>query len=181
MQRLFSNLAPLVVLFALCAVASLIHAQERPRDPATLVQLFYDSYPNELEGGLPEGEDLVWISRFLSDRLYQRFRSTLAYQQEWIRQHPDEPPVIHKPPFADGVHFTGAPDAISAFKVLRAQSRAPGLWHVPIHFWYDGEYESGEAVVVVKEQRAQYVIDDIIFLPSESGGEPWCLFQSLEW
>jgi hypothetical protein len=110
-------------------------AQERPGDPATLVQLLYDSYPHELEGGLPQGEDLVWISRFLSARLYERFRSTLAYQQEWIRQHPDEPPFIHKPPFADGVHFTG------------------GRWHVPIHFWIDVESGGWKAVVVVTEER----------------------------
>ena len=176
-----SHLGALLVVLSLCAVGPCVSAQARPDDPAALVQLFYDSYPNELEGGLPEGEDLQWISRFLSGRLYQLFRDVLAYQQEWIRQNPDDPPMYLKPPYADGVSFNGFPDAIVAFRVLRAEPRAPGVWHVPVYFWHDLEYDHWEAVVVVKEERGAFAIDDFIFVAGDMVAETWCISESLDW
>ncbi len=167
------------LLMSLCVLAPGVYGQVPASDPQALVQSFYDAYPNELEGGLPRGEDLLWISRFVSERLHARFRSALAYQEDWIRRNPDRPPVYLKPPFADGIDFTGVPDAISAFKVLRAERRADGVWYVPIRFWID--LLDWEAVVLVKEERGQFVIDDIVFLPREPGDETWCLSDSLEW
>lgn len=150
-------------------------------DPAALVQEFYDRYPHELEGGLPAGEDLEWLSAYISDRLYQQFRSTLEYQQDWIRRNPDDPPYILKPPFADGVDFTGVPDAIDSFVVVGAEPQTPGTWHVRIHFCIDPKAPGWDVLVVVQERRSRYVIDDVIFLPAEPGGVIWTLYQSLDW
>lgn len=153
------------------------------KDPAALVQEFYERHPHELSGGLPQGEDLEWLSAFISDRLYQRFRSTLEYQQEWIRRNPDRPPTYLKPPFSDGVHFTGVPDAIDSFIVVDTQLQEPDCWYVRIHFCIGSaaDVPGWDALVVVRRQRARYVIDDVIFLPSEPGDETWTLFDILDW
>jgi hypothetical protein len=171
---------PLLILLLCASDARGSSGDAAPADPAALVQVFYDSYPSVLTGGLPRGAELDWLGTFLSDELYGRFRSVLQYQQDWIRQNPDRPPVYLKPPFGDGVSFTGFPDATSLFRVSRAERQASGSWHVPIHFWDDLEQDGWEARVVVKLERARYVIDDIIFLPTEPGEEPWCLSVVLD-
>lgn len=181
MGCVLSALGALVVVVSICLASPSVAAQDRPDSPAALVQLFYDAYPKELDGGLPRGNDLDWIADFLSDRLYGRFRSVLEYQGEWIRRNRDGPVSDLKPPFADGLHFSGTPDAISLFRVLRAQVQSPGIWHVPIHFWIDEDLDGWEALVVVKQERSRYVIDDIIFLPADPNDKLWCLSESLEW
>lgn len=170
-----------LLICVLCAGGLHPQTQSVPNDPAALVQSFYESYPNELEGGLPDGRELDWLANFLTVELCARFRAARDYQDEWIRRNPDRPPYYLKPPFADGVHFTGVPDAIDSFRVLAAQSRGRGTWHVPIHFWIDAEEAGWEAVAVVKERRGRFLIDDILFLPDEPDGEVWCLSRSLEW
>ena len=176
MRSVCSALALLLILHAPHVIAA---GATPAKDPAALVQEFYDRHPHELSGGLPEGEDLEWLSTFISDRLYQQFRSTLEYQRDWIRRNPDDPPYYLKPPFADGVHFTGMPDAIDSFVVVNTQAQMPDSGHVRIHFCV-GEYGT-DALVVVRQQRSRYVIDDVIFLPSEPGDPMWTLFDSLDW
>src|SRR5688572_9820548 len=57
-----NEIAAFLMAFLLAAGAAI--GQDRAEGPAALVQRFYDSYPHELEGGLPRGDDLAWISRF---------------------------------------------------------------------------------------------------------------------
>jgi hypothetical protein len=172
------------LVLAFCSVAfsgAPVEADDSANDAAAFVRYFFEASSEELEGGLPRGEDLDWISRFLSERLYERFRDALEYQEEWIRRNPDRPPMYLKPPFADGVHFTGSPDAISSFIVLRPQPQMPAMWHVPIQFFFEEEGFHSEGVVIVKTERSRFVIDEVIFLAADPENETWCLSESLEW
>ncbi len=146
-------------------------------DPANLVKSFYEQYPEKLEGGLPRGKDLKWLSQWISTDLYNRFRSTLAYQEEWIRKTAHGPYIL-KPPFADGIEFTGVPDAISGFEVSDAQ-RIDDTWQVPIHFCIDPEF-GWDALAIVKQERGRYVIDDIAFFPMDAEGRSWRLSEALD-
>jgi hypothetical protein len=134
-----------------------------------MVKTFYESYPNRLTGGLPMGDDMRWLRPFISDRLYDTFVSTLEYEYAWGKRHPDEPskdggpPVIYKPPFADGVHFSGSPDPVAAFKVGETVTGPDGTWLVHVRLWDDPAADSWENVVVVKKEHGRYVIDDVVF------------------
>jgi hypothetical protein len=180
MRRPWIEFAVLVSVVLVISGPS-VEAQERSGDPVDFVRKFYDVYPDKLSGGLPAGEELDWISAFITDRLYDRFRETLEYQQDWIKRNPDDPPYYLKPPFADGVHFTGVPDAIESFRVLDAELQTPGTWHVRVRFWIDLDSDGWDALVVVRAQRSGYAIDDVIFLPTELGETEWCIFDSLDW
>jgi hypothetical protein len=183
MRRFFSTLALVLSILALRVLGAGAPTHTPAKDPAALVQELYERYPHELEGGLPRGEDLDWLSTYISDRLYRQFRSTLEYQQDWIKRNPDHPPYYLKPPFADGVHFTGVPDAIDSFTIVDTRRQTPDFWEVRIHFCIGsgGDGSGWDALVMVRQQRSRYVIDDIIFLPAEPGDETWTLFDSLDW
>ncbi len=146
-------------------------------DPASLVKAFYERYPNELEGGLPRDEDLEWLSGWISTELYDRFRSTLAYQEQWMREHRHGPYIL-KPPFADGVEFTGVPDMISGFEVGVAQ-RVDDSWQVPIHFCIGPEF-GWDALAIVKQERGRYVLDDIAFFPTDASEHSWRFSEALD-
>lgn len=147
----------------------------RADSPSALVESFFRDYPHRLTGGLPAGEELRWIRPLLSDRLYVQFVSTLQYQREWIQRNPDRPspdggpPIILKPPFADGVHFDGSPDGHKSFKVVRTVPQSTDTSHVHIRFWWDPALAGWEHVVIVKSQRDRYVIDDVRFGPDTPG------------
>jgi hypothetical protein len=170
----------LLLTFATVAAGADLGPEPRSQDAVLLVQDFYDRYPNEMEGGFPEGEDLAWIRRFITERLYGRFRSVLEYQQDWIKRNSDHPPYYLKPPFAEGIHFTGVPDAVEAFKIVESEPQTPRTCFVRVRFWIELGGYGWEALVVVQQERSRYAIDDIIFLPSEPGEKEWCLSETLE-
>ena len=46
---------------------------------------------------------------------------------------------------------------------MRAVAAPNGSWKVYVHFWYDPSLDGWEDEVIVTEQRARYVIDDVLF------------------
>lgn len=146
-------------------------------DPAAMVREFYERHPRELRGGLPEGADLEWLAGWISTDLHSHFRETLEYQDEWIKRNGNDGNL--KPPFGDGVPFTGVPDVIDGFEVRAAESFGEDEWQVPVHFCIGAE-TTWDARVVVRQERSRYVIDDIVFYPMYAGGQAWTLSAILD-
>ena len=155
--------ALLILLISLC----LPLLAENAVSPEAMVREFYEKHPKELTGGLPQGEDLRWLSGYVSKRLLAKFEGALKYQQDWIRKNPDQPPYYLKPPFADGVHFTGVPDAVQSFEIVETLKPKEATSHVRLHFRVDDATPEWDVVVVVIEEGGRQVIDDVLFPPAE--------------
>jgi hypothetical protein len=160
-RRIVCSAIP-IVLVAACA---------RPpatESPSSVVERFYATYLTDRQGGLPSGDHLERLRPFLSDNLNASILAALQYQESYIASHPDKPmptgpPVSYKPPFVDGDYFSSLFEGPTSFKVVRAVPAPSGSWKVYVHFWYDASLAGWEDEVVVAEQRARYVIDDVLF------------------
>ena len=149
----------------------LVAASAKPpgtESPSSVVERFYATYLPGRQGGLPSGERLERLRPFLSDNLNRSILAALQYQERYIASHPDRtsqtgPPVSYKPPFVDGDYFSSLFEGPTSFKVVRAVPAPSGSWKVYVHFWYDASLAGWEDEVIVAEQRARYVIDDVLF------------------
>jgi hypothetical protein len=136
--------------------------------PGATVKRFYSAYIPSRQGGLPEGKELERLAPFLSRRLHGLIVAALSYREAWIKRHPDEPvkdggpPIIYKPPFVDGDHFSSVFEGPKRFKVRRSVPDGAGAWRVHIHFWYEAGTEGWEDVVLVRKEHNRYVIDDVL-------------------
>ena len=157
-----------IILLAACARAA-------PTESASsVVERFYTTYLTDRQGGLPSGGQLKRLRPFLSDNLNRSISAALQHQERFIASHPSipsptGPPAVFKPPFVDGDYFSSNFEGPKSFKIVRAVAAASGSWEVSVHFWYDPSLAGWEDVVIVIEQRARYVIDDVLL----SGGGPF--------
>lgn len=170
----------------ICTVSVSAACREEPvRDPSMIVREFYRLHPHRLHGGLPDAEERAWLSGFLSESLIREFEATTQYQRDWIRRNPDRPregnrpPVILKPPFACGVHFTGVEDAGAIVHVGAARQRMTGSWEVPLQFSFGPASSRWRGVAVVVDQRGQYRIQDVAFLADEPFSRRWTITEAL--
>ncbi len=163
------------LLLALLLASACARTEPRAADfevpaPAGVVAAFFREFP---EGHVDSGaratsEELRTLRRYLSSELHDRVRGAVEYRERWIREHPDQPakdglpPVILKPPFADGFDFVGSPDGARKHEVGQTRAQSNGTWHVQVRFWYDTTV-SWENTVVVTTLQGRYVIDDVLF------------------
>jgi hypothetical protein len=146
---------------------TLVGCRDSTHDAGAVVTAFYKSFPSGQVDSFAASGDLQRISPYLSRRLNARILDAVAYREIWSRHHPDEPsitgpPVIYKPPFADGFNFTSNEEGAREAKVMRTVAQPDGRWHVHVHLWYDRSVEGWEDVVVVKRELGRFVIDDVL-------------------
>jgi hypothetical protein len=156
------GVAIVIALLVACAKAPTAHR------PSTVVERFYATYLAGRQGGLPSGRELERLEPFLSDNLNRLIIAALQYRARYIASHLDEPspagpPVIYKPPFIDGDYFSSLFEGPKSFKVGHAVAGGNGVWRVPVHFAYDPSVTGWEDVIIVIEQRGEYVIDDVLY------------------
>lgn len=136
---------------------------------AGLVARFYSTYLQEPIAGLPSGESLDRLRPFLSTRLATMIDDALAYQAQYIAEHPPKPsprggaPEIHKPPFVDGDHFSSMFEGPRRFEVGKSSATGRGAWEVAVRFWHDATVPGWEDRIVVVEELGKPVIDDVIY------------------
>lgn len=142
-------------------------ALQKELDSSNLVARFYATYLERPIGGLPSGPDLERVRPMLSARLARLIDEALAYQAEFIAGHPDEPaadgssPVVHKPPFIDGDHFSSLFEGPLGFEISSATPSRPGEWEVAVRFRH--ETYGWEDRIVVVEEGGILVIDDVLY------------------
>jgi hypothetical protein len=145
---------------------------------ASRVEAFFMAYPSGHvdSGARPTRDELNLLKLHLSHRLHKVVMDAVAYRHRWIQEHPDEPrsngspPVVFKPPFAEGFDFAGSPDGVRRFAIERTVAANEIRWHVHVRFWYDAEY-SWQTVIVVTREHGKYVIDDVIFSDDDGDGK----------
>lgn len=151
--------AAALLLFA-CASA--------PSSPQRAVSDFYRAFIAHPSPGLPEGKDLARLRPMLSDRLYTLITSALQYSDEVAKAHPGD-----KPPFVDGDPFTSNFEGPQSFAITRVDGN-----DVHVTFTYEGG--QWEDVVVVKEERGRYVIDDVRYGGAGEFNPPGLLSEHLQ-
>ena len=104
----------------------------------------------------------------LSERLYSLITSALQYSHDFATQHPDD-----KPPFVDGDHFTSNFEGPEAFEITSVEGH-----DVHVKFRYE-KFEWND-VIVVKEERGRYVIDDVKYGGAGEFNPPGVLSEHLQ-
>lgn len=126
-------------------------ASAPPATPRDAVSAFYTEYIHQRSPGLPEGPALERMRPMLSERLYGLIANALQYSSDYEKAHPGD-----KPPFVDGDAFTSNFEGADRFEIVSADGN-----EVTVKFHY--ETSGWNDVVVVKEERGRYVIDDVKF------------------
>jgi hypothetical protein len=159
----------IVLAFTACAC----FAQNAPEEA---VSKFYSTYLSvHKPGGLPDDNELRQLAPLMSKRLTALIRDALAYQAQYIKEHPPKhlsdnaPPIIYKPPFCDGDFFSSMVEGASSFRVGKAYRRDRD-YNVDLHLKYidllnpkEKPIEWTDSAIVVKEDN-RFVVDDMEFL-----------------
>lgn len=153
--------------------------------PAALVHRFYATHIHSLSGGLPSDQELLLLKPVLSARLHALFKATLDYQAQWIERHPVEPsptggpPIIYKPPFANGGFFQGPQDGSSRFEIARTVQEKD-RWTVSVRSLPQHNMSPWRVTVVVVFED-HFAIDDLLYESAEDGSPRGSLTEYLSY
>jgi hypothetical protein len=176
-------------VIALALTVCTCFAQNTPEEA---VSKFYATYLSVHEpGGLPDEKELSQLAPFMSRRLTVLIRDALAYQAQYIKEHPPKhlsdnaPPIIYKPPFCDGDFFSSMEEGASSFRVGKVHRR-DSRYNVDLHLKRihslnpkEKPIEWTDSVIVVKEDN-RFVVDDMEFLGAWSYGNHGLLSKILQ-
>jgi hypothetical protein len=168
---------PVVLVFVAIAGVSAC-ANRTNNNPEAVVATFY-----RVTGGriLGEPSELQRIEPLLSRHLNGLILDAVAYRASWIRHHPDEParngrpPVILKPPWAEGFSFVNSNEGFHNFSIWKTVPNADDTWSVYVNFSYDCAPNCSlrwRDIVIVKREAEDYVIDDVVFSPRDAAEIP---------
>jgi hypothetical protein len=160
--------------------------------PEEAVSKFYSTYLSvHTPEGLPNENELTKLAPFMSKRLTTLIHNALAYQAQYVKEHPPKhlsdnaPQIVYKPPFCDGDYFSSMVEGASSFRVGTAYRR-DSRYNINLHLKHidslnpkEKTSEWTDSVIVVKEDN-RFVVDDMEFLGSWSYGNHGLLSKILQ-
>jgi hypothetical protein len=161
-------LLPLASTLALGQSSASAHTPASPDRPEALAQRLYQQVLARPSVGIPYGTNLKIYAPYLSRALLQRMDVAIACSRDFYRQHPVDPKLLEKPPFAwlELGTFTGGDDEeeFHAFDIEGIPPEKPWFSHVSL---------------IIRREKGHYVVDDIIYLKAREGDVDWRLTQAL--
>ena len=142
--------------------------------PRTPVEDFYMWYLKTQPTGLPTKAQELGMAPHLSKRLLGLIDEARSYQENFMRQFPDE-----KPPWIEGCLFASVFEGPTRFKISSVASNSDGTSTVKVHFWL--ETYDWEDTVIVRKEANKFVIDDFLMSGAGPFNPPVRLSESLKY
>jgi len=186
------NLLRSMILLSLASTMALgqssasAHTSASPDRPEALIQRLYQQVLARPSVGIPYGTNLKIYAPYLSSALLQRMDVATACGRDFYRQHPEDPKLPEKPPFAwlELGTFTGGDDEdeFHTFHIERTQPENDGSIQINMRLTWGIPPEKpwfSYVAPVIRRRNGRYVVDDVIYLKAAEGDADWRLTQAL--
>jgi hypothetical protein len=179
-------LLPLSATLVLGQNASSASGPTTQDQPESLARRLYQQVSAHPSVGIPYGNNLKIYAPYLSKALLERMDLAVACSRDFYRQHPVDPKLPEKPPFAwlELGTFTGGDDEdeFHAFQIVGAEPAKDGSVEVQLRLTWGIPPEKpwfSDVALVIRQENRRNVVDDVIYMKAHEGDTDWRLTQAL--
>jgi hypothetical protein len=181
-------LLPLATTLAVGQSRPPINAPRTSDGPEALAQRLYQQVLARPSVGIPYGANLKIYAPYLSQTLLHKMNAATACSRDFYRQHPIDPKLPEKPPFAwlELGTFTGGDDEdeFHTFHIEGPKPAKDGSVQVNLRLTWGTPPEKpwfSNVALVIRQENGRYVVDDVIYLKAREGDADWRLTQALSY